>query len=274
MATSSYDRSPAELVEFVWERTPEATWFVADEATPEERKEWTRRTGSTPFDGAIEFDSGERGKSYAPLKDEPALFREFAALAGDAESFAEFARRFGPLESTDYLDNYYRGDPAVPMYLGNLEGWVSNHTHLRDAVAFFDALQARTEVEVLPKAREVLFEREPQRSPRMEVQAALSRLIEQYMWVTPTLVRDGTTQGTGLRLTFLPRRGLISAMWLQLALAVDGNRTYKACDYCGRWWDATDAYPTKHVCSDTCRKALHRRKQKDAAEGASHDDAS
>lgn len=44
----------------------------------------------------------------------------------------------------------------------------------------------------------------------------------------------------GLRLTF-EVSSLIGAMWLQFALAGDGNRAYRSCPECGEWWDATEA---------------------------------
>lgn len=57
----------------------------------------------------------------------------------------------------------------------------------------------------------------------------------------------------GLRLTF-DVDSLAAAIWLQLLLAINGNREYKRCEGCGGWWDATDARSDKITCSESCRK--------------------
>lgn len=283
--TEREERSPAELVEFVWHRAPEARWDAWGDLTDDERGEWERRywlshdeIGLAAMKSALNFNSGERGEQYAPLKDEPALFRDFASLPGDADSLLRFAWKFGPLWS-DWFTAFSlqvddEGDIATWGGAGtSLHQWQSAHAALRDAVTLFDALMSRTESDALVTARKIVWEREPRRTPREEVQAALSQLISSNVGGESAVAHDGSLDGSGLRLTFRVQ-SLLAAMWLQLALAVDGNRRYDYCRNCGKWWDATDAYPHKKVCSDTCRKALWRREQKEAAEGASHDNAS
>lgn len=95
----------------------------------------------------------------------------------------------------------------------------------------------------------------PRTSPRRIVQNALFGLTTTALrehTVSPKLASNGSPLGSGLQLAF-EVNSLIGAMWVQLALAVDGNRTYKQCPICGEWWDATDARPHKTVCSDRCR---------------------
>jgi hypothetical protein len=59
---------------------------------------------------------------------------------------------------------------------------------------------------------------------------------------------------------FIQPRSLIGAMWLQFALAVDGDRKYRVCPGCGRWFEVgggqrrTDA----ETCSVTCRQRRKR----------------
>jgi hypothetical protein len=87
--------------------------------------------------------------------------------------------------------------------------------------------------------------------------------------VSLSLAATGQPYGSGLRLTFGVYT-LEAAMWLQLALAIDGNREYQICEVCGEWWDATDARSHKKVCSDKCRakKSYQARMQvKKQAEG-------
>ncbi len=124
-----------------------------------------------------------------------------------------------------------------------------------------------------------LTARKGQRAPdapmkRAAVQAALGFMVTRALnalGVSPAIVNVGVPvagpDDSGLRLTFQVD-SLIGAMWLQLALAIDGNRVYKTCPVCGEWWDASASRSHRETCSDTCRKARNRRNRKSAgAEG-------
>jgi len=94
-------------------------------------------------------------------------------------------------------------------------------------------------------------------SPDVIVQSALATLITEMCGSVDVAMEISSAQPRGLRLTF-EVSSLIGAMWLQFALAVDGNRKYRACPECGEWWDATETRSDRQTCSDRCRKRRHR----------------
>lgn len=255
--------SPAERVQFTWNRAPEASWVPTDEMSEEQ---WEALDSCEPQVDSHYFHSGERGESYSPLASEGALFRDFASLDGSAGSLIEFARQYGPIIADWYtpLTLNVHEDSGFREWNGgvrrSLSEWQGEHRKLSDAVALFDALKSRTEPEAVAIARRYR-DRDADQTPREEVQDALARLIVQMLHAGVALSRDGKVFGTGLRLTFSVR-SLMDAMWLQLALAVDGDREYASCEVCGKWWDAMNAHPTKRTCGPRCRQILKR--QKDA----------
>ena len=94
-------------------------------------------------------------------------------------------------------------------------------------------------------------------SPEAIVQSALATLITEMCGSVDVAMEVSGAQPGGLRLTF-EVSSLIGAMWLQFALAVDGNRRYRSCPECGEWWDATETRSDRQTCSDRCRKRRHR----------------
>ena len=120
--------------------------------------------------------------------------------------------------------------------------------------------------------REPLLVAPANATEREIAQALLRRQIARMLVaqdVSLSLAATGQPYGAGLRLTFGVYT-LEAAMWLQLALAIDGNREYQICEVCGKWWDVTDARSHKKVCSDRCRakKSYQARQQvKKQAEG-------
>ena len=94
-------------------------------------------------------------------------------------------------------------------------------------------------------------------SPETTVQSALATLITEMCGSVDVAMEISSAQPGALRLTF-EVSSLIGAMWLQFALAVDGNRKYRSCPECGEWWDATETRSDRQTCSDRCRKRRHR----------------
>ncbi len=53
--------------------------------------------------------------------------------------------------------------------------------------------------------------------------------------------------------------GLLGAMWLQLSLAIDGDRNYRQCRSCSKWFEiGVTRRADSTTCSDACRKRLSR----------------
>ena len=64
-----------------------------------------------------------------------------------------------------------------------------------------------------------------------------------------------------LRFVITPT-SLISAMWLQLSIAVDGNRNYRICEDCRRWFEVgAEARSDAKFCSNACRQKTYRKRK-------------
>jgi hypothetical protein len=76
------------------------------------------------------------------------------------------------------------------------------------------------------------------------------------------------TRGPGTRLLelFIEPDSLVGALWMQFAMAVDGDRSYRRCQDCRDWYAVSGhaGRPDKMYCSDSCRASAHRKKQAEA----------
>jgi len=68
-------------------------------------------------------------------------------------------------------------------------------------------------------------------------------------------VRHVYSGSEGLALKATNLRGFL---WLQLALAVDGNRQYRRCRECGKLYER--ARSDREYCGDACKQRAHRKK--------------
>jgi hypothetical protein len=282
--------SPAALVDFQWWRMADGRWIG-----PRSQ----RLLAGHPADDG-----------YQPLKREPALFRKFADVRDTEDAFAEFAMRYGDLESGGVVvvdDHLATGkematdDPFLVYSEGrSFEMWRGHRRMLAFALRLWDAInEGRADeligAELLVKPYDSLVEpgkpvpkymvwtrtASAQRDlgltasqtpnaefepavplmraslPEAAARAALAYLVSEMCASARVVMRVTSAQPDGLRLTF-EVRSLIAAMWLQFALAVDGQREYRPCPVCGDWWDATEARSDRKTCSDRCRKRMHR----------------
>lgn len=55
---------------------------------------------------------------------------------------------------------------------------------------------------------------------------------------------------------------LIGCIWLQFARAVDGNRDYRQCEECRKWFEATPQVTRsdRRFCTPSCKASAHRKK--------------
>lgn len=64
---------------------------------------------------------------------------------------------------------------------------------------------------------------------------------------------------SGLDMYVVPR-GLLDALWLQFALAVEGGKRYRQCDACRLWFEVSPARArtNRKYCSDACKSRYWR----------------
>lgn len=262
--------SPAEFVELTWTRVDQPQWIKM-------------RSKVTPL-----LLVGWEGEHYKPLDEAPALFLKFANLEDTEAAYADFARSYGvpggarwAVSTGEKADN---GEDLCYPITYDFNWWRKDRMNLAFAVELWDALRARKAQDMLGKRVmttsnaagsddvSLLFDDgkyypcctvRRDSSPEAKVRAVLGAIcsasgLHDGAYVALAAVPSPRpTDAVGLRLTF-EARSLLGAMWLQLALAIDGNRSYERCPECGNWWDATGARSDKKTCSDKCRQARKR----------------
>ena len=292
MTLQRYAPSPAELADFEWERMPDPRWVEIPWTYVE-----TREGGAWSEGGAtrVLLSSGPPAM-YSPLKSEPALFRKFAALPDTEEAFARFGEQYGAVPPFgEFIDDETEAERWDPAHSGDTLGaWSTQRQMLARAVRLWDALRAGRPQDVIGTDVQLFPDKSPVRqrvcwcvhlavdskdswmeagevprsaSPAHIVQVALAGMVDFRSSGRIVLARAYTPEGSaGLRLTYRVD-DLSQALWLQLALAIDGNRRYETCPVCGEQWDATDARSDRQTCSDRCRKARNREGQRLAEDG-------
>jgi hypothetical protein len=72
------------------------------------------------------------------------------------------------------------------------------------------------------------------------------------------LQRDASSKQVGLRV--VPQT-FIGFLWLQFAKAIDGGRSYRRCEDCGKWFElgGQSSRSDKRFCSGTCKARRHRK---------------
>ncbi|MEI7814720.1 MAG: hypothetical protein WCJ13_08005 [Coriobacteriia bacterium] len=257
-----------QLTSFEWSRMSEAEWVDSES------------------DRVL---VGGLGEEYAPLKDEPALFRKFAELDDTEAAFAGFARKYGDYKVLDLTMRHVRGaESSSPLSGHPLTHWQQERQKLAQAVRLWEALKSGhvggvvdSDVKMEPTgdAVRVRFKRPADSkwetitslpkssSDRRAVQTALAALVTRgCAGVNTALAVSGPKyRGVGVGLTFAVS-DLMGAMWLQLAMAIDVPREHSKCEGCGEWWDATGARSTRDYCSEKCRQSIIRTRQDKARE--------
>jgi len=94
-----------------------------------------------------------------------------------------------------------------------------------------------------------------------EVQSITNTHIEGRL--SPTLAWDRRSEC--LRLFLIPD-GLIGALWLQFAQAINRNKTYRQCLQCNRWFEISPqtARDSRRYCSNACRSKAYRERRETA----------
>lgn len=257
---------PAELVAFEW-RSLKGAAFEQMWVSGGDDRAW------------VLF--GEDGAPYRPLVSETALFRNFAHLDGSRDAFERFAERYGRLGL--YREHERELEEALHPEWEELEEeegyWCREHAMLALAVALWDALQTDQFSTVVgnlvhierphahfasgplvpSEARAYAKTGVKVRDERDAVRKLLAILVSGALVtreVAPALVVSPSGVSP-LHLTYGVET-LVAAMWLQLAFAINGNRTYETCPVCGDEWESTWARSDKKYCSAKCRKSANR----------------
>jgi len=294
------------LLDFEWEvqkdgYTCEVGSPVAREHQPLRVHEDVLRTSSENGSYLVSVETTE--DQYSPLKDSTGLFKIFAATAPTEEGILEFANRYGSLGLNLQIWIHSPGQdpqsfPGEPTAL-----WFSQITLMRAALDLRQKAKAEDteglEQILIWKDGDVGFhstDKEPYNNfrdwlltdyyPNLPVQFSSEELIGPALGFVEMIVMLQVEKfAISPRISLDPEKlkfdfglrphNLLSAIWLQTALALVGEKDFQRCAWCETPFEVSTgrhgARKNRRYCSDACKmrawRAKHpetkkRRKQK------------
>lgn len=251
-------------------------------------------TDAIPLGGEFE------ARRYFPLRDHSGLFREFADTEPTKEGFLAFANRYGLLGEWELISLDSNGPPLAgtgerislwhkELYAlkralelwdfirdGDLAGLATRiYWRSLDDVVYSDHPEGPTGKELPGRpgfgfthqviansnVNSELLERFRPGDLVQPAQYYVQKTVNDHLKgrVSPRLL--WTKKRTRLALFFVPQ-SLIGALWLQFALAIDGNKDYRRCEECRSWFEVSPegARTTRVYCSTACRVRAYRRR--------------
>jgi hypothetical protein len=196
---------------------------------------------------------------YVAVNDYPALFLWFAQMKKTPEAVERFACHFGflaqnALEIVAY-PSFHSGhiqsvensrikpfgknlgllDGHYGCYAERLKSWYAGIDEMNKAIQLWEASKAG------------------RAGATEKLQAQIN---EKLRAVSATAYLNSS--GNSLELYVTPNH-LYAALWLQLALAVDGRKAYKQCPKCQNWFEIGKwgSRADKKFCSNKCRQAAY-----------------
>jgi hypothetical protein len=238
--------------------------------------------------GGKKFDPPVR--EYAPMREHSGLFRTFADVPLSKDGILQFANKYGALSNLLRPWTRSRADRSEILTGGEERygWWRGKIAAMKRAVMLWDLVRKGDEAGVVDfidvnkpdSGLEIHWREEKldsyeegtpgvviksgQPEPKDAVEAALlllQRTMEEELYkglsAKMELISDR-------RLEFRDRPSdLITAMWLQFALGVSGEREYRSCMVCKAWFELSPdiARTTRLFCSDACKSKGYRLKQ-------------
>lgn len=212
-----------------------------------------------------------RSKPYAPLDERPWLFRVFADLGDSDSDILSFANQYGSLgEPLWYNVNGTR-------YMAErLAKWRAEIQEMCRVVSWWDELrQGDASVAGHPFTGPGDTEAAP--SPMALMQDRLQKMNEITSVINAKLLKGVSFQlladphADRMTLSAVPT-SLLAVLWLELALEIGGDRKFKRCLSCQKYFESSAMTPgrgravrsDKQFCSETCRTSHHRELRADA----------
>ncbi len=247
--------------EFIWFLHQAGYEIVAipgndDVAQPETTDKWIRP--ATPS-----IRSRDRGRMIYPLQD-PALFRTFADLGDDENSIVSFANRRGLLTSCEQGESIDTWRSAIADIGATVRLWEKGTKVLRKTqelslltqntrrnVATVEKIPKLVGHPVIPAVYESLD----------AVDSAVKMVNQRISNVRLTICRNYAGLRDDLSLQPVPTN-MLEAMWLQLGLAISGNKSFRKCPECDDWFEISEkaARFDKIFCKGACKAKAYRRR--------------
>ncbi len=216
----------SELFHFEWYVDQDGYEAVSAEDLPEGVRRPVLQAPTLPAgQGFYLKRKGGPLRTYRPLEEHPALFRQFAYLSRTPQAFLEFANEFGFL-GVDCSEH-----PESATWLEHSPYW---HTHVQGFLYIVEGIDR-------------------------DEKHSIASIFNQYVAPDMTVrIEAATAKRSALQVVPL---NLIAAMWLQIAGELTDGTTFRKCDWCPTWFPygpGTGHRETRRFCSPRCRKASNR----------------
>jgi hypothetical protein len=185
---------------------------------------------------------------FEPMdRDHTGLFRAFAEIELTKDGIRSFANQYGQLGAAVEILHGREGPMAtLPIQaMEHLSEWQDQIGRMREALGLWELVRSgeggQEEVESLRET--------------------LNRHLLHH--VSVHMVQDIRHGGLSLRKWPV---SLLGALWLQLAEAVSGNKEFRSCPTCGKWFELSPdvARTNRLFCSDKCRTRAYRGRKEQA----------
>lgn len=280
-----------ELIAFVWHKHATYAWTRARQISGSSGPRWK---GEHWW---LVEGSGEC-LAYEPLKEGSALFRVLAETEPTMEAVAAFASEYGRLGvAQQILPNGRGGEGRQGEALGE---WKAEILEIRETVEVWDAVTKNRRLDrwiqleprggqafkracfrsdrrhaviagekARPQLWEYLLDKKPKDALRLaglfHIQEAINQKLREH---APGRLLYNPEAGR-LELHLAPRN-LLGAIWLQFARAVEGNKEYRRCRVCSKWFAVSPGGKRRQAvyCSTRCRVKAYRDRQEEAVRRA------
>jgi hypothetical protein len=241
---------------------------------------------------------GARFIGYSVLKDESGAFMNFAETDPSQKGILDFVNRFGRLAGRSTAFDLLSG--SLPSHvldapLESVREWQKLILHMKPLVQTWRAVRESDRASLSRSIRwegdhgvfyhpptgmrlkepyciasfnqnRGLFSRLQVGELERPAMFVVSLAIHQYLEnsdISLGLPWDHVTGRPGFKLR---PRSLLDGLWLQFALAVEGNKEYRQCRECGKWFEVSPSVnrANKQTCSSSCRNKGYYRRQEEA----------
>jgi hypothetical protein len=225
---------------------------------------------------------------YKPFEDATGLFLNFAKLKLTHKSCKEFAKVYGSLGNSHLFVAGAEDKTRVVLAGDTEEDWYAEIKQMNRLVTLWKALRdhdlhylgsviqwrGNSVFGDLQEGRKYSHSiASPENNPEgLELKSGdtigpawcyLRTAINDRLVTYPSTAKLWKAEDDSFTLAVVPSN-LISAIWLQFAAAVDGDREYRTCRWCGRWFELGRSKRIDAAyCKPSCKQARYRRARKD-----------
>jgi hypothetical protein len=279
--TTTARKKSSSPIEFIWGvPIPQLEWV--DAAATLKREQGRYLTDSRV--GRPEWRDAYR------LFDRPAqdgrhtgLFRTFAEIEATEEGVLSFARTYGCLLGANGPSIYIHDefDVEVISHGETLDFWRAQIVQMKAGVLLWDlvssgsaeateAIRASGLLEEVANSPVGIILGQQLRFQEQDTNSAALNLLGLYVNQHLRNKESRTDVYRQLRLFGTPPAlklvdqpsNLLSAIWLQFAIAVDSGKRFSKCDFCGSWFEVSPyrrgQRPDSHYCRPSCRVNAYR----------------